>query len=123
MHWLEDLTLLLMLRAMYNPGDVMHQQHYMWLGLCVHISVYFRGVLVRHEVAKISTHTDVRACAASLAYTLTWQFFPDTGGAYVLIDVVTSHTRLDRETLRGPTSTRTFVFSDCACAQIQKPRK
>ena len=37
-------------------------------------------------------------------FALTWQFFSDTGDPYVLTDVVTSHTRLDRETLHGQTS-------------------
>ena len=62
----------------------------------------------------------VRACTASSVCTSTWQLLPDTGGPY---DVVTSHTRLYRETLHGPTSTRTrleFIISDCACAHIQK---
>ena len=39
-------------------------------------------------------------------FALTWLFFSDIGDRYVLKDVVPSHTKLDRETLHGQTSTR-----------------
>ena len=54
------------------------------------IAGYFRGVLVRYV---IRTYAHARLHVRIYVYALTWQFFPDTGGPYVLIDVVTSHTR------------------------------
>ena len=65
----------------------------------------FRGICP--TVTPLSTAT--ANGSAELPFSrLTWLFFSDIGDRYVLKDVVPSHTKLDRETLHGQTSTRSM---------------